>query len=284
MTEWNAVEYAYHSQRIGWYGQVAEAMLDLVGPADCLIDFACGTGRAARLLLARGPGRHTKRIYLVDRSQAMIDATSDLEAPGVEVFRHVDDEKLSSIPATEHGRVDAIVCAHAFHLLRDERQGLTGARLVRRAATLLRPNGSLVVCIPDQAWRFDDGWSSCVYQQACDLWGPSPGRENLQLLSRDLLAQWAVEANLNVSTATRAFRCTWNDFIRFYAIPGIGTGRAPGADAQERWDYLENLGPRFEEIEYRFVFACFTRAGRDWGGGASPSVREESAGDSNGRR
>lgn len=261
--DWDAAaaDYTRHSRHIGWYDQaVADLLADLPEAACCLVDFGCGSGRVARCYLQRRRDGQPLRLYLVDRSQAMLDLTHDLGGHGVTVERLCDDESLVSFPPAEEGHVDAIVGAHCFHLLRDATLAPTGGRLVERAAVLLGHGGCLAVNIPEQGWVFDDGWTSAVYETACRLWGPAPGRDALPLLSEPLLREWADSAGFELSLAIDEFLFTWAEFIHFYSIPAIGVGRIPGRDQQGRWDYLSGLPPQFEQVRFRFVVAHFARS------------------------
>lgn len=256
-----AKDYARHSREIGWYDRAAARLLDgLPEPVRCLVDFGCGSGRVARQYLHRRQDNQPLRLYLVDRSRAMLDLTGDLRGHGVTVERLCDDESLAGFPPTEAGRVDAIVGGHCFHLLRDAALAPTGGRLVERAAALLGESGCLTVSIPEQAWVFADGYRSAVYETACRLWGPSPGRETLTLLSEPLLGEWAEAAGFELSLRIGEFPFTWAEFVHFYSVPAIGADRIPGRDPEGRWEYLSKLPPQFERIGFRCVLARFSRA------------------------
>ena len=280
MAEWDAGEYARHTGEIQWYERTASILLDFLGDVDCLIDFACGTGRVSRQYLRRRHSPRGLRLYLVDHSSNMLDATADIRAPGVAVFRGLCGEDLPCIPDDESGRIDGILCANAFHLLRDDRLAPTGDRLVMRAYQLLRPSGCLAVSIPEQAWSFPDGWQSSVYRAASALWGPSPGRATLPMLSEELLRSWADDAQMDLHLETRQFPFTWREFLHFYSIPGIGGDRISTLPQADRWEYLATLRPQFDVVDYRVVFANFIpRPNIARGAADFPSVREENAAD-----
>lgn len=262
MNVWDtsATAYEQHSSRVGWYDQAASSLLELLDVAvRTLVDFGCGSGRVARLFLARRRDRSPLGLHLVDRSASMLELTRDMGGSEVTVFRHLDDESLARFPKEEEGHVDAIVCGQAFHLLRDDTLVPTAGNLVARAADLLRTGGCLLVNIPEQAWAFEDGWTSGVYAASCRLWGPTPGRKEMPLFSAPLLRRWAARSGLEVAIFVRTFPFTWSDFVHFYSIPAIGVDRIPGHDAEGRWAYLQGLAPQFGEIAFRCVFARFTR-------------------------
>ena len=259
-SDWDAsaADYARHSRHIGWYAQSLTSLLKgLPDHPRCLVDFGCGDGRLARRCLQLRRDGQPLRLYLVDRSPAMLDLTQDLGGPGVTVERLCDDESLAAFLQAEEGCVDAIVSGHCFHLLRDDALALTGWRLVERAAALLGGAGCLAVNIPDQAWVFEDGWTSAIYATACRLWGPSPGRGALPLLSAPLLREWAGSAGFELTLSIDEFPFTWAEFVHFYSVPAIGADRIPGLDEQSRWEYLGSLPPQFEQVRFRSVVARF---------------------------
>jgi len=261
MSQWTSKPYHYHSNKIGWYDQVTWDLVKLIPPTPrCLIDFACGTGRVSKKYLEYRPNiEQSLKLYLIDQSQEMLTQSADVAEKNVDVNYLCDDESLSNFPQSDYSRVNAIICGSAFHLIRDANLALAGHQLLKYAVPILDSSGYIVANIPDQAWLFDDGWKSAVYEESCKLWGPSSGRETLPLLSPSLVKSWAHQYGFLVEISTKSYDFWWSDFINFYSIPEIGAHRIPIQYKDNPIKYFDTVLPQFERIEFKHIFLVFSK-------------------------
>lgn len=119
----------------------AEDLVRLVDikPTDAVLDVACGTGIVARLAKERtGP---TGRIIGIDVNPAMIDVARN-RAPDIE-WRVGD---AASLPVTENGGFNVVVCQQGLQFFPDRRAALAEIRRV------LAPGGRLAL----STWRSDE--------------------------------------------------------------------------------------------------------------------------------
>jgi SAM-dependent methyltransferase len=257
--EAGAEEFARLSDRLAYYPPITERLIAMIPDVcDRVVDFGCGHGRLARRLIAQ-PARRSWQLILADTSRAMLDLTTDIGAPGVEVVRvHAGAELADALPAHLRGRVDTIACNSSFHLLRDAAGNPDPGPLLESARTLLRPGGALVANLPDQAYRFTDGWESQFYLHARSIWPDEGGRSSVTLFDAALIEQTAAKTGFDVEVTQATVTVPWETFLVFYSLSVLGGGRMPGRSPDERRRELRALRPRFETIDYRWAFVKFT--------------------------
>jgi SAM-dependent methyltransferase len=231
--------------------------VSLIDPhVSSVVDFGCGDGRLTKALLQRpeAPGHRLSRIYLVDKFSEMLALTEDIECPSAAILRVCDDELLARLPGDAVGTIDLIACNSSIFLLRDV------DAFVQHAGAILRNGGQLVANIPDQDYRFDDGWRSRFKEQADALW-PFPDRGPNARFSNEYLRVLAAKSDLAARIDVLTCMVTWADFVRFYSIPFMGARRMPGMNQDERVRMLQQQPPLFEEIPYRWVHVVLTKRG-----------------------
>ncbi|HXC16684.1 MAG TPA: class I SAM-dependent methyltransferase [Holophagaceae bacterium] len=151
-----------------WYHQMAEDLLDAMGPtpSDHLIDLGCGTGRHA--LMA---GRRAGRVTGVDRSARMLQrAERNRRAEGANHVQFLRGD-VCAIPMLE----DSVSMATGFMLLpvlADPRSAL------EEAGRVVRPGGKVGLLVPSKALNPETAWAYCE-------------RESLHGLDRDTLIAWS---------------------------------------------------------------------------------------------
>jgi SAM-dependent methyltransferase len=234
---------------------VAEAALELLGPASRLLEIGIGTGRIARPLLARG-----RAVTGADLSRNMMDRLVDALPPG---GRRPD---LAQGDATRlpfaAGSFDAVISVHVFHLIAGWREALAEAR------RCLRPGG---VALLGRDWHADDTIGSQIGQrwreivQSRGLNANRPGAHDLTDVARALLdlgarlqERWAGEWT---TTRTLARHLETIEHRTWSATWQVPEGFFGGCLAELREWALERWGPldREHTTPHRFLWQKF-----DW--------------------
>lgn len=254
-----------YSELLSYYPRITQELIaEIPGTTRSLIDFGCGYGRLSRAYLDKtGPGAPKGiQIFLIDNSSKMLELTRDLIDSGKANFiRLCDDERLAALPPEAIKQIDTIACNSSIHLLRKADLSLDVAPFLKRCHNVLRPGGCLVASIPDQAYEFGDGYESEFYRQARLLWRDSQARSQVPKFSDQLLQALGSRSCFRTHIRSKTFKLSWDDFVNFYSIPAMGISRIPHLTQQERITKLREIPPLFDEVDYRWVFVKFEKAG-----------------------